>query len=610
MRPLSQAIAVSAASIASFCAGDALASAASASGFPRCDALTLLSEMLETGLTSEPMALAVGLMAACVPWAIWARRLVRAGTYRQGEEHGSARWGTLKEGRAFMDRKDPANNILLSRDFALALKPKRFDLKHDRNRNVCVLGGPGSGKTRYYVKPNIMQKNADFFVTDPKGTLLGEVGWMLEDAGYDIRTFDTTDFSRSMHYNPLSYVKDQADILVFVECLIKNTTPDDRKGSDPFWENSERLLYTALVAYLVYHARPEERNLNSLMLLLSLAEAREEDESYMSPLDLVFEELETGMRFMERGRAPEARGERPFDDGDDWGWVRVGEPHDANDDFALSNYRAFKVAAGKTLKSIIISCNVRLKPLSVDAVSDLVAYDEMALDSLGSGEGMHAIFASMSDSDSTFDFLFALLMWQATSVLYKTALARFGGTLKRPVHFLLDEFGNLGTVPDFERVIATARSRNVSFSIILQSASQLERSYEKEGAKTILDCCDTVVFLGGKSTETNEMVSKMIGKQTVKVLTESDSRGANRSTTQNYNVIERDLMTPDEVGRLPRDESIVLISGTYPLKGAKYRIEEHPSYPEVDPGHAGAKREARFDFKEYLKRKGGDGPMR
>ena len=184
MRPLSQAIAVSAASIACFCAGDALASAASASGFPRCDALVLLSEMLETGLTSEPMALAVGLMAACVPWAVWARRLVRAGTYRQGEEHGSARWGTLKEGRAFMDGKDPANNILLSRDFALALKPKRFDLKHDRNRNVCVLGGPGSGKTRYYVKPNIMQKNADFFVTDPKGTLLGEVGWTLADAGY------------------------------------------------------------------------------------------------------------------------------------------------------------------------------------------------------------------------------------------------------------------------------------------------------------------------------------------------------------------------------------------------------------------------------------------
>lgn len=349
MRPLAQALAAGAASAACFCAGDALAAAAAASGFPACDAPVLLSAIPETGLAAEPMALAVGLMAACIPWAVWARSLVRAGTYRQGEEHGSARWGTLKEGRAFMDSKDPSNNILLSRDFALALKPRRFDLKHDRNRNVCVLGGPGSGKTRYYVKPNLMQANADFLVTDPKGTLLGEVGWMLEDAGYDIRTFDTTDFSRSMHYNPLSYVKDQADILVFVECLIKNTTPDDRKGSDPFWENSERLLYTALVAYLVYHARPEERNLNSLMLLLSLAEAREEDESYMSPLDLIFEELETGMRFMERGRGREAREERPFDDGGDWGWVRIAEPRDPEEDFALSNYRAFKVAAGKML---------------------------------------------------------------------------------------------------------------------------------------------------------------------------------------------------------------------------------------------------------------------
>ena len=281
MRPLAQALAAGAASAACFCAGDALAAAAAASGFPACDAPVLLSAIPETGLAAEPMALAVGLMAACIPWAVWARSLVRAGTYRQGEEHAPPAGGTLKEGRAFMDRKDKANNILLSRDFALALKPKRFDLKHDRNRNVCVLGGPGSGKTRYYVKPNLMQANADFLVTDPKGTLLGDVGWMLEDAGYDIRTFDTTDFSRSMHYNPLSYVKDQADILVFVECLIKNTTPDDRRGRTPSGRTPSACS-TALVAYLVYHARPEERDLNSLMLLLSLAEARGQS-PYMSP---------------------------------------------------------------------------------------------------------------------------------------------------------------------------------------------------------------------------------------------------------------------------------------------------------------------------------------
>lgn len=470
--------------------------------------------------------------------------------------------------------------------------------------------GPGSGKTRYYVKPNIMQKNADFFVTDPKGTLLGEVGWTLEDAGYDIRTFDTTDFSRSMHYNPLAYVSDQADILVFVECLIKNTTADDRKGADPFWENSERLLYTALVAYLVYHAKPEERDLNSLMLLLSLAEAREEDESYMSPLDLIFEELETGMRFMERGRGQSAQGERPFDDGGDWGWVRVSEPHDQKEDFALSNYRAFKVAAGKTLKSIIISCNVRLKPLSVDAVSELISYDEMALDVLGSGEGKHAIFASMSDSDSTFDFLFALLMWQATSVLYKTALARFGGSLKRPVHFLLDEFGNIGTVPDFERVIATGAlaQRELQHH---PAVGKPARARLQEGRREDHPGLLRHRGVPGRQVHRDQRDGLEDGRQaTVKVLTESDSRGANRSTTQNYNVIERDLMTPDEVGRLPRDESIVLISGTYPLKGAKYRIEEHPFYPEVDPGHAGARHEERFDFKEYRERRGGDAPMR
>ena len=391
MRPLSQAIAVSAASIACFCAGDALASAASASGFPRCDALVLLSEMLETGLTSEPMALAVGLMAACVPWAVWARRLVRAGTYRQGEEHGSARWGTLKEGRAFMDGKDPANNILLSRDFALALKPKRFDLKHDRNRNVCVLGGPGSGKTRYYVKPNIMQKNADFFVTDPKGTLLGEVGWTLADAGYDIRTFDTTDFSRSMHYNPLKYVKTDTDILSFVNCYIMNTNGDGKAG-DPFWENSEKMLYTSLIALLRDWFPPEDYNLSNLLTLLSMAEARENDENFKSPLDLLFLQIEEGKRYIpsEGGAPAPSMGvsglSRSFGTGNatgdsDWSWEPTNlkrnsdgvRPADCgglspDEDFALMNYKNFKVAAGKTLKSIIISCNVRLAPIATAGV--------------------------------------------------------------------------------------------------------------------------------------------------------------------------------------------------------------------------------------------------
>mgnify|MGYP002237485895 CR=1 FL=1 len=271
MRPLSQAIAVSAASIACFCAGDALR-AQRAHRASRGATLSSFCPKCSKRGSRQSHGACRGAHGSLRPLGDLGTQPRARGHVPTGRGTWFGRWGTLKEGRAFMDRKDPANNILLSRDFALALKPKRFDLKHDRNRNVCVLGGPGSGKTRYYVKPNIMQKNADFFVTDPKGTLLGEVGWTLEDAGYDIRTFDTTDFSRSMHYNPLAYVSDQADILVFVECLIKNTTAEDRKGADPFWENSERLLYTALVAYLVYHAKPEERDLNSLMLLLSLAE--------------------------------------------------------------------------------------------------------------------------------------------------------------------------------------------------------------------------------------------------------------------------------------------------------------------------------------------------
>lgn len=528
------------------------------------------------------------------------------GNRRNGEEHGSARWGTVREGRAFMDVRHPDNNILLARDFGMALTPERFDLAHDRNHNVLVIGGPGSGKTRYYVKPNLMQLNCSYFVTDPKGTLIGETGHLFEEAGYRIVTFDTTDFSRSMRYNPLAYVHSQADVLTFVECLIKNTTGDEKHSGDPFWENAERLLYTALAAYLIDHCRPEDRTLNGLMTLLSLAEAREDDEDYKSPLDMLFDELETGMRYRRKvghGVPAGADGARGFEDrGGSYHWVRIGEPVDPEEDFALSNYKAFKVAAGKTLKSIIISCNVRLKPLSIREVAELLERDEARLDTLGDEGDRTVVFASMSDTDSTFDFLFALLMWQSMSVLCRRALDPYGGSLPTPVHFVLDEFANIGTVPDFTKMIAVARSRNILISVVLQSVSQLEKSYEKEGAKTIQDCCDTTLFLGGKSTETNEAISKMIGKQTVKVEQVSASRGANASTTRSWSLVERDLMTPDEVGRLGRDEAIVLISGANPLRGAKYDVTRHARYAQIDPGHKGADFAAPFDFNEYRRR--------
>lgn len=551
-------------------------------------------------ITSEPMALCVGFCLVCAIWIAYARYLIGAGEHRAGEEHGSSRWATKREAKSFADTTDPDNNIILTRNCALAMSKERFDLKTDRNRNVLVIGGSGSGKTRYFVKPNLMQLNASYFVTDPKGTLLGDMGHLFVEAGYRIRTFDTIDFSRSNHYNPLAYIKSEADILTFVECLIKNTTGDKGQAQDPFWENAERLLYTALVAYLIHHCPKRDRNIPGLLMLLGLAEAHEDDECYKSPLDLLFDELETGRRIVPSGEGAAFDSEsRDFANGKGaYTWVEIGEATSPESDFALSNYKAFKTAAGKTLKSIIISCNVRLKPMSIAEVKELLSYDEMELDRLGD-EGMRTVvFASMSDTNSTFDFIFAMLMWQTMDVLCNTALLRFGGSLPTPVHFILDEFANIGMVPDFERTIAVVRSRNISCSIILQSLSQLKATYD-DSAQTITDCCDTLLFLGGKSTETNREISEAIGKQTLSTLSVNDSRGSNSSTTKNYAKGERDLMQPSEVGRLPRDEAIVMIAGAYPMRDRKYALDAHPRYRSIDPAHAGAKYDEPFDFRRY-----------
>ena len=555
------------------------------------------------GLTTEPMALCIGFVLVCGVWIAYSHHLMNAGDRRPGEEHGSARWATKREALAFKDRKDPYNNIILTERFGLAMSRASFDLKTDRNKNVLVVGGSGSGKTRYYVKPNLMQLNASYFVTDPKGTLLGDTGHLFAGAGYRIRSFDTIDFDRSNHYNPLRYINSEADILTFVECLIKNTNGEKGSGQDPFWENAERLLYTALVAYLLHHCPESDRNIPGLLTLLSLAEAHEEDERYKSPLDVLFDELETGKRFMQTGGADAAFDDesRAFENGrGSFEWVELGPAVSPEADFALANYRAFKTAAGKTLKSIIISCNVRLKPLSIAEVRELLSFDEMELDMLGDAGGKTVVFASMSDTNSTFDFLFALLMWQTMDVLCDTALKRFGGGLPTPVHFILDEFANIGTVPDFERMIAVVRSRNISCSIILQSLSQLKAAYD-DNAQTIIDCCDTLLFLGGKSSETNREISEAIGKQTLDTLSINDSRGANTSTTRNFAKGERDLLQASEVARLPRDEAILLIAGTFPIKDRKYILEKHPRYAQIDPGHKGAKHTRPFDFIEYRK---------
>ena len=554
------------------------------------------------GFTGEPAGICVGVLLVCAVWIAWSYRLTAKGT-RNGEEHGSARWATRAEMRAFGDAKAPDNNIILTKGARLALDRGRFDLKTDRNHNVVVVGGSGSGKTRYYVKPNLMQLNSSYFVTDPKGTLIGEMGHMFAEAGYEIRSFNTIDFAESNRYNPLRYVRSETDVLTFVECLIKNTTGDKDHAGDPFWENAERLLYTALVSYLLAHCPEEDRNLPGLLVLLGLAEAKEEDESYMSPLDVLFAELETGMRFVRTGEPAEADLEsRAFSNGGGgFSWVRTGEPTLPEADFSLSNYKAFKTAAGKTLKSIIISCNVRLKPLSIKEVSKLLERDEMGLDELGEEGKRTVVFASMPDTNSTFDFLFAILMWQTLDVLCNVALRRHAGHLPTHVHFILDEFANIGHVPDFERTIAVVRSRNISCSIILQSLAQLKSRY-KDDAQTIQDCCDTTLFLGGKSGETNKEISEAVGKQTVSTITFNDSRGSNSSRTRNYNRQERDLIQPSEVGRLPRDEAIVLITGAFPFKDKKYPLERHPRYRHIDPGRPGARHAERFGFASYRTR--------
>lgn len=575
------------------------------------DAITTIPAYVARGgmPTTSPIALCVGLLLVCAIWLVYARYLVDSGERRAGEEHGSSHWATRKEMKMFEDATDADNNIILTRNCKVALVPREYSQKTDRNKNVEIIGGSGSGKTRYHVKPELMQMNASYFVTDPKGTLIGDMGHMFADAGYEIRQFSTIDFAQSNKYNPIEYVRTQADILTFVECLISNTTGDREHSGDPFWENAERLLYTALIAYLIDHCPKENRNIPGLLTLLALAEAREEDETFRSPLDTLFDEIETGMRYVNVSAAePFDRERRAFDDGSgSYRWISTGDPTGPDDDFGLSNYKAFKTAAGKTLKSIIISCNVRLKPLSIKEVKDLLECDEMEIDRLGEEGRRRIVFASMSDTNSTFDFLFAILMWQTLDVLCSTALKRHGGQLPTHVTFIFDEFANAGHIPDFDKTIAVVRSRNISCEVILQSSGQLAASYDKEKAQVIRDNCDITLFLGGKSTESNDEISKAIGKQTLSTLTVNDTRGSHSSSTRNYNTAERDLMQSSEVGRLPRDEAIVLIAGASPVRDKKYRLESHPRYERVDPGHPGAKHDQRFDFGNYwTARKGGE----
>lgn len=589
--------------------------------------------------SAEPVALLCGGAMFLIAWMVWLRYVAFIGNYRTGEESGSARWGTRKEGERFKDAGHPENNLLFTEHYGLALKRPKFDLELDRNLNVMVVGGSGSGKTRNYVKPNLLQLNSSYFVTDPKGTLLEETGHLFEQNGYDIRSFNTINMDQSLHYNPLHYVKTDADILSFVNCLIANTSGDGKPG-DPFWENAERLLYVALIALLRDWFPKEDYSLSGVLTLLSMAEAREEDENFKSALDLMFLQIEDGKKYTqsaggtgsaESGSTADVERERGVASASSpsaWNWTPSKFRRNSDgampgacggltddEDFALANYNAFRVAAGKTLKSIIISCNVRLKPLAIKEVRELLKYDEMELDTLGDthvttvdadgkiqiteAERPRAIiYGILSDTDRTFSFLFAILMWQAIDQLCRKALNAYGGRLPNPVHFVFDEFANIGTVPDIEQTIAVTRSRNIGLSIILQSVSQLESRYEKK-AQTIIDCCDTTLFLGGKSNSTNEEIAKMIGKQTIQQMTYSENTGQSPTAGRNTGIVGRDLIDAAEIGKMSRKKALLLIAGTNPLMDDKYPVERHPQYMYIDPGHAGAVVDAPFDFMRY-----------
>lgn len=596
---------IAALSAIAFLAGDAATAVLFAMGNSEGDVASAALSMAQSGtlLSLEPLPLAIGAACACAVWLVWVRWWERRGRYRKGEEHGSARWATQKEMEAFSDRKDADNNILLTEHAKIRLIDKSHDQRTETNNNVLVIGGPGTGKTRYFVKPNLMQLNANYFITDPKGTLIHDMGWVLEDAGYEIRTFDTIDFDRSLHFNPIEYIKGEADTLRFVECLIRNTTGDDQHSGDPFWENAEKLLYTALISYLLLHCPEEDHSVPGLLSLLALADAREDDEDYMSPLDMLFHEIETGERLMRvaesSGYDISSREFQPASSG--YAWVKVAKPVRPEDDFALASYKQFKVAAGKTLKSIMVSCNVRMKPFDIAEMKELLAYDEMALDHLGDARAKVAVFCSMSDTDSTFDFVFALLMQQALDTLCEAALSRFSGALPRCVHFVFDEFANIGTIPDFERMITVTRSRNIAVSMICQSLSQLDENYGENNAATIMNACDTLLYLGGKSADTNQKIADMIGKQTVANVSVNDSRGANPTYTHNYGLIERDLMQASEVSRMPRDQALVLINGAQAYLDKKYPLDAHPRRESLE---AASKRGA-FDFKRYRARREG-----
>ena len=502
--------------------------------------------------------------------------------YRRGVEYGSARWGRPEDIAPYIDPV-PDWNIPLTRTESLTMTSRPKQPKYARNKNILVIGGSGSGKTRFFVKPSIMQMHSSYVITDPKGQLLKETGKMLlhgapklDENGkpvrdsrgkviyepYRIKVLNTINFSKSMKYNPLAYVRSEKDILKLVNVIIANTKGDGEKSSEDFWVKAERLLYCALIGYIWYEAEPEERNFITLLDLLNACEAREDDETYKSPVDILFDDLAK--------KQPEH--------------------------FAVKQYVKFKMAAGKTLKSILVSCGARLAPFDIKELRDLMTEDELELDTMG--DRKTALFLIMSDTDITFNFVIAMLQSQLFNLLCDKADDFYNGRLPIHVRLILDEFANIGQIPNFDKLIATIRSREISASIILQSQSQLKTIY-KDAADTIVGSCDSTLFLGGKEKGTLKEISELLGKETIDSLSQSENRGAQTSHGLSYQKLGKELMTQDEIAVMDGGKCILQLRGVRPFFSDKFDITKHPRYQYLSD----ADKRNVFDVERYMKRK-------
>ena len=510
----------------------------------------------------HPTDILMGVVVAVLIKIIVYTKGKNAKKFRQGKEYGSARWGTKKDIEPYMDEKFQ-NNILLTQTERLTMNGRPANPKYARNKNVLVIGGSGSGKTRFYVKPNLMQMHSSYCVTDPKGTIVLECGKMLEDNGYEIKILNTINFKKSMKYNPFAYLRSEKDILKLVQTIIANTKGEGEKSGEDFWVKAEKLYYTALIGYIWYEAPREEKNFATLLHMIDASEVREDDETYMNPIDRLFEALEKK------------------------------EPTH----FAVKQYKKYKLAAGKTAKSILISCGARLAPFDIRELRELMSEDELELDTLG--DRKTALFVIISDTDDTFNFVVSIMYSQLFNLLCDKADDVYGGRLPVHVRCLLDEFANIGLIPKFEKLIATIRSREISASIILQAQSQLKAIY-KDNADTIVGNCDSTLFLGGKEKTTLKELSETLGKETIDLYNTSETRSNQKSFGLNYQKTGKELMSQDEITVMDGGKCIFQLRGVRPFLSDKFDITKHKNYKLLEDYD----KKNLFDIESYMKRKG------